>query len=66
MSETLKIGIVGLGRLGKRHAENLALRVPGASIVAAASPIAEECRWAETTLPNVKTYDSLTLLLKHP
>ena len=24
-----KVGIVGLGRLGKRHAENLALRVPG-------------------------------------
>lgn len=28
MSHVLKIGIVGLGRLGKRHAENSALRVP--------------------------------------
>ena len=35
MSHVLKIGIVGLGRLGKRHAENLALRVPGALLVAA-------------------------------
>ena len=29
-TERLRVGIVGLGRLGKRHAENLAWRVPGA------------------------------------
>ncbi len=66
MSTALRIGIVGLGRLGKRHAENLALRVPGASLVAAASPVAEEQLWAKANLPNITTYDSLTTLLQHP
>ena len=38
MSDRVRIGIVGLGRLGRRHAENLAFRAPGAELVAAASP----------------------------
>jgi myo-inositol 2-dehydrogenase/D-chiro-inositol 1-dehydrogenase len=66
MSASVRIGIVGLGRLGRRHAENLALRVPGASLVAAASPIAEERAWAEATLPGIKTYPGLSELLAHP
>ncbi|MCM5552780.1 Gfo/Idh/MocA family oxidoreductase [Pleomorphomonas sp. NRK KF1] len=66
MSASVRIGIVGLGRLGRRHAENLALRVPGASLVAAASPIAEERAWAEATLPGIATYPGLTELLAHP
>ncbi len=46
----LKIGIVGVGRMGRRHAENLATRVPGAQLVAACSPIGEELEWARDTL----------------
>ncbi|TXT50098.1 MAG: myo-inositol 2-dehydrogenase [Spirochaetes bacterium] len=46
----LKIGMVGLGRLGKRHAENLALRTPGASIEAACSVVPEELEWAQERL----------------
>ena len=65
MSNTLHIGIVGLGRLGKRHAENLALRVPGATLVAAASPVAEERTWAEQTFPGIATYTDLPALLGH-
>ncbi|MEF2072196.1 Gfo/Idh/MocA family oxidoreductase [Consotaella aegiceratis] len=65
MSETLQVGIVGLGRLGKRHARNLALNVPGAALVAAASPIAEERDWAAGALPGVRTYDGLGPLLDH-
>ena len=38
----VKVGIVGLGRLGKRHAENLAFSVRGAELVAACSPDADE------------------------
>ncbi len=38
----LRIGIAGLGRLGRRHAENLAFRVPGCRLVAACSPVAAE------------------------
>jgi myo-inositol 2-dehydrogenase/D-chiro-inositol 1-dehydrogenase len=70
MSPALRIGIVGLGRLGKRHAENLALRVPGAVLVAAASPVAAERTWAEQNLPSISnsltTYDDLPGLLRHP
>ena len=33
----IKFGIVGLGRLGRRHAENVAFKVPGAELVAACS-----------------------------
>jgi len=47
---TVRIGIVGVGRMGRRHAENLATRVPGASLVAACSPIGEELEWARTAL----------------
>jgi myo-inositol 2-dehydrogenase/D-chiro-inositol 1-dehydrogenase len=47
---TVRYGIVGIGRMGKRHAENLAQRVPGASLVAACSPVAEELAWARDTL----------------
>jgi myo-inositol 2-dehydrogenase / D-chiro-inositol 1-dehydrogenase len=46
----LRIGIAGLGRLGKHHAQNLAQRVPGARLVAACSPVEEERRWARDAL----------------
>src|SRR5437764_2861861 len=49
-SSYLRIGIVGLGRLGRRHAQNLAQRVPGARLVAACSPVAEERDWARDAL----------------
>jgi myo-inositol 2-dehydrogenase/D-chiro-inositol 1-dehydrogenase len=46
MAKRLRIGIVGLGRLGKRHAINLAYKVKGASLVAACSVVPEELAWA--------------------
>ncbi len=46
----VRVGIVGVGRMGRRHAENLATRVPGAQLVAACSPIGEELDWARDTL----------------
>lgn len=46
----LRIGMVGLGRLGQRHAENLVQRVAHAEVVAACSPVAEELAWASATL----------------
>lgn len=48
--DLLRIGLVGLGRLGKRHAQNLAERVPGAKLVAVCSPVAEEREWAKNAL----------------
>lgn len=63
MTESVRIGIVGLGRLGRRHAENLALRVPGARLVAAASPVADERAWAAATFPGLAVVESLDALL---
>ena len=49
-SSTVRYGVIGLGRMGRRHAENLALRVPSATIAAACSTVPEELAWARDTL----------------
>lgn len=66
MSDMVRIGVVGLGRLGRRHAENLAFRISGAKLVAAASPIETERAWAKEALPGVQPYSGLEDLLQHP
>ncbi|WP_295999782.1 Gfo/Idh/MocA family oxidoreductase [Rugamonas sp.] len=66
MVESLKVGIVGLGRLGQRHAENLAQRVPRAQLVAACSPLEPELDWARDTLGVAHCYAQYTALLAHP
>jgi myo-inositol 2-dehydrogenase / D-chiro-inositol 1-dehydrogenase len=63
--DPVRIGIVGLGRLGKLHAENLMSRVPGAILVAAADPAAAERDWAQT-LGVANVYEDLSALLAHP
>ncbi len=52
----LRVGIAGLGRLGRRHAENLARRVPRAELVAACSPVQEELAWAGQDLGVASLY----------
>jgi myo-inositol 2-dehydrogenase/D-chiro-inositol 1-dehydrogenase len=37
--KTIRTGVIGAGRIGKLHAENLATRVPGVSVSAIADPI---------------------------
>jgi myo-inositol 2-dehydrogenase/D-chiro-inositol 1-dehydrogenase len=61
----VRIGIAGLGRLGRRHAENLISRVPGAALVAAADPVAANRDWART-LGVANVYEDLPALLAHP
>ena len=34
----IKVGVIGAGRIGKIHAENLATRIPGVDVVAIADP----------------------------
>ncbi|MBB5401381.1 myo-inositol 2-dehydrogenase/D-chiro-inositol 1-dehydrogenase [Paraburkholderia youngii] len=65
-TERLRIGVVGLGRLGKRHAENLAYRVPGATLAAACSPLEEELAWARDALPEPRLYVDYADLLADP
>jgi myo-inositol 2-dehydrogenase / D-chiro-inositol 1-dehydrogenase len=59
----VRFGIAGLGRLGKRHAENLALSVPGARLVAACSPVPDERAWVERDLRVSRTYAEYADLL---
>jgi myo-inositol 2-dehydrogenase/D-chiro-inositol 1-dehydrogenase len=62
----VRVGIVGVGRMGRRHAENLATRVPGAQLVAACSPIGEELEWARDALTVPGLYKDYHELLKQP
>ena len=40
----LKIGVVGYGRIGKLHINNLINSVPGVQVVAAADPMLDKVR----------------------
>jgi myo-inositol 2-dehydrogenase / D-chiro-inositol 1-dehydrogenase len=62
----VRIGMVGLGRMGKRHADNLARRVDGAELVAGCSPIDDETAWAREVLGVGASYRELAELLRHP
>lgn len=44
MSERLRVGLVGAGRIGQRHAQTLAALIPGAELVAIADANAEAAR----------------------
>ena len=64
--ESLHVGVVGLGRLGQRHALNLVQRVLNAEVVAACSPVSDELRWASETLGVREVYEDYAGLLAHP
>ena len=61
----LRVGIAGLGRRGRRHAENLAQRIPRAELVAACSPVAEELDWARNSLGITRGHGDYEALLAH-
>jgi myo-inositol 2-dehydrogenase/D-chiro-inositol 1-dehydrogenase len=65
-SSPVRVGIVGLGRLGKRHAAILAQRTPGAQLVAACSPVPDELAWARAALGVDALYADYAALLAHP
>ncbi len=65
-NEKLRIGIVGLGRLGQRHAINLAQKVPNATVVATCSPVEKELAWARSELGIETGYADYAALLAHP
>jgi myo-inositol 2-dehydrogenase/D-chiro-inositol 1-dehydrogenase len=62
----LRVGIAGLGRMGRRHAENLARRVPQAELVAACDPSADELGWAERHLGVAHRYADYAEMLAQP
>lgn len=66
MTKILRIGLAGLGRLGRRYAENLARSVPRARLDAVCSPIDEEQRWARDTLGVQRSYADYAAMLADP
>lgn len=62
-AQPLRVGVAGLGRLGRRHAQNLAYRVPGATLAAACSPLEADLEWAREALPAARLYGEYADLL---
>lgn len=65
--QKLKVGIAGLGRMGKRHAVNYLHRTPGAEVVAAFTPDETEQVWAKENLEpyGVTIYSDYDKMLTH-
>ena len=61
--DKLKLGIVGLGRLGKIHARNIAERVPGAELTAACSLFQNELDFAKNELGVKELYTDFDEML---
>ena len=66
MDRPIRIGIAGLGRLGRRHAEQLARRTAGAQLVSACSPVADELRWARETLGVTTLHEHFAAFVRDP
>lgn len=64
MRKDINIGIVGLGRLGKVHAGNLAYSVPNVNLLAACSVVPSELEYAEKDLGVERLYTDYTEMLE--
>jgi myo-inositol 2-dehydrogenase/D-chiro-inositol 1-dehydrogenase len=65
LNRPVRIGIAGLGRLGKRHAEQLA-QTAGARLVTACSPVAAELAWARDTLGVATLHENFSAFVQDP
>ena len=59
----IRIGIVGLGRLGKHHAHNLRFQVHQAELAAACSIVPAELKWAKATLGIANVFQDYEAML---
>ena len=64
--EKVRFGIVGLGRLGRIHAQNIASNVPGSQLVAACSVLPEELDDAKKEWGIAETYSSYQEMVASP
>ncbi len=62
----LRVGIAGLGRLGKVHANNLANKIPGAELVAACSIVPAELEYAQKELGVTQVYTDFNEMIATP
>lgn len=67
-STRINIAVVGLGRMGKRHAKTLLYRVPHANLVAVCSIDPTELSWARSFFSNgaIKVFDSYDEMIAMP
>ncbi len=65
-SSPLRVGIAGLGRLGRRHAEALARTVRGAVLTAACSPVQAELDDARQSLGVERLYTDFDAFVRDP
>ncbi|AXI10492.1 inositol 2-dehydrogenase [Oceanobacillus zhaokaii] len=63
---SIRLGIVGLGRLGKIHAMNIAKHIPGATLTAACSIVEEELEFATNKLGVEETYLTYEEMVNSP
>ncbi|MEZ0585588.1 Gfo/Idh/MocA family oxidoreductase [Erwinia sp. STN24] len=66
MMKTVRVGLIGAGRMGSFHAENLAWRVPGATLAAVADPQPGAAEKLAQKLGVAKAYSDLHALLQDP
>ena len=66
MSEKLRIGIIGAGRIGKLHAANLVNRVPGAEVAAVSDVVADAAKDLAESLGIPAYYQDYHKILEDP
>ena len=59
----IKVGIAGLGRLGKVHAQNIAFKIPNAELTAACSIVPAELEYAKQNLGVTDVYTDFREML---
>lgn len=62
--KTIKVGIAGLGRLGKVHANNIAFKIPNATLTAACSIVPAELKYAKNELGVTDLYTDYREMLE--
>ncbi|MFT4641520.1 MAG: myo-inositol 2-dehydrogenase/D-chiro-inositol 1-dehydrogenase [Verrucomicrobiales bacterium] len=63
-SPPLRIGTVGLGRLGRFHAETIAHRIQGVTLASVCSVTPSDLEWAQTTFPETPSYTDFDTMLE--
>jgi scyllo-inositol 2-dehydrogenase (NAD+) len=64
MTKKLGVGVLGVGEMGRRHAENLRRLVPNAELVAVADALEERARQVAGELEIEKSFGSLEAMLE--
>lgn len=62
-NKKLRIGIAGLGKMGKRHAVNFHELTQRASVIAVTTPDKTEHAWAQSNFEGIKLHDNYNDML---